>query len=307
MRLRFHRFDDVEAFLASARDFLAAREAEHNLLFGITSSIRAAPEVFADDPPQFGIVADDAGRTVAATLRTPPNNQVLSMADDLEAVDVIVDALDEELPGVLGPKEVAARFGERWMARHGTTGRVKTAERIFQLDRVVQPERPAAGRWRLVDQGDREIVARWIVAFVEEAHEEPANIADPEAVAQRWIDQVGRIGYVWEDEGEVVSFVGASGETPNGIRIGPVYTPPERRGRGYASSLTAAASQDQLDRGRRFCFLFTDLANPTSNKIYQAVGYRPVVDVDEWRFEGASQDEVRAAELAGTKRAVSGR
>ena len=206
------------------------------------------------------------------------------MVDELEAVDVIADALDGELPGVLGPKEVAARFAERWTARHGTAGRVKTAERIFQLDQVVQPERPAVGRWRLLGQGDRAILARWIVAFIEEAYGEPADIDDPEAVAQRWIDQVGRIGYVWEDDGEVVSFVGASGETPNGIRIGPVYTPPDRRGRGYASSLTAAASQDQLERGRRFCFLFTDLANPTSNKIYQAIGYRPVVDVDEWRF-----------------------
>lgn len=288
MGLRFHRIDDVEAFLAAAWDFLAAREAEHNLLFGITSSIRAAPDVFADDPPRFGIVTDAADRVVAATLRTPPLNQVLSMIDDLEAVDVIADALGDDLPGVLGPKEVAARFAERWDGRRGTTGRVKTAERIFQLDRVIAPERPAAGRWRLVEQGDRGVVARWVVAFVEEAHAEPAHIADPEAVAQRWIDQVGRIGYVWEDDGEVVSFVGASGETPNGIRIGPVYTPPERRGRGYASSLTASASQDQLDRGRRFCFLFTDLANPTSNRIYQAVGYRPVVDVDEWRFEGAS-------------------
>jgi predicted GNAT family acetyltransferase len=78
--------------------------------------------------------------------------------------------------------------------------------------------------------------------------------------------------------------VGAGGETPNGIRIGPVYTPPQRRSRGYATSLTAAASADQLGRGRRFVFLFTDLANPTSNKIYQAIGYRPVCDVDMYRF-----------------------
>ncbi len=68
------------------------------------------------------------------------------------------------------------------------------------------------------------------------------------------------------------------GETPNGIRIGPVYTPPADRGQGYASALVAAVSQAQLDAGRRFCFLYADLANPTSNKIYQAIGYRPVTD-----------------------------
>jgi predicted GNAT family acetyltransferase len=64
-----------------------------------------------------------------------------------------------------------------------------------------------------------------------------------------------------------------------------VYTPPQHRGRGYASALTAAASQDQLDRGHRYCFLFTDLSNPTSNKIYQSIGYEPVCDVDMYRFE----------------------
>ncbi len=78
---------------------------------------------------------------------------------------------------------------------------------------------------------------------------------------------------------------GAGGETPNGVRIGPVYTPPDLRGRGYATTLTAATTQDQLDRGRRFVTLFTDLANPTSNKIYQAIGYVAVRDVDVIGFE----------------------
>ena len=77
----------------------------------------------------------------------------------------------------------------------------------------------------------------------------------------------------------------ASGRTPHGIRIGAVYTPPEQRRRGYASAVTAAASQAQLDQGRRWCFLFTDLANPTSNRIYQAIGFRPIRDIIQIRFD----------------------
>ena len=77
---------------------------------------------------------------------------------------------------------------------------------------------------------------------------------------------------------------GVGGLTPHGIRVGPVYTPPEQRGRGYASNLVAEVSQLQLDAGRTFVFLFTDLANPTANKIYQAIGYEPVNDVDEYDF-----------------------
>jgi len=88
---------------------------------------------------------------------------------------------------------------------------------------------------------------------------------------------------VWEDN-TPVSMAGASGPTPNGIRVGAVYTPPERRRRGYASGLVAALSQEQLDAGKRFCFLYTDLANPTSNKIYQDIGYEAVSDVDEYHF-----------------------
>lgn len=81
-----------------------------------------------------------------------------------------------------------------------------------------------------------------------------------------------------------MSLVVTGPPTPTGTRVGPVYTPPPDRGRGFASALTAAASQDQLDAGRECCFLFTDLANPTSNTIYQAIGYEPVADVAHYRF-----------------------
>jgi uncharacterized protein len=285
MAFTVRQHGSVDDFLAAAGEFLAAREAEHNLIFGISSFVRKNPELLTEGPATFATVTDGEGRVVAATLRTPPHNQVLSWIDELEAVDALVDALRHEpLPGTLGPTEPAARFASRWTDATGQPARIEVAERIFRLTRVVPPSRPAEGSWRFVEAGDRDLIARWLVAFGAEAMREAPPIQDPVAVAERWIAQVGRIGYLWEAGGEAVSLVGASGETPHGIRIGPVYTPPERRGRGYASSLTAAASQDQLDRGRQFVFLFTDLANPTSNKIYQAIGYETVCDVDMYRF-----------------------
>jgi predicted GNAT family acetyltransferase len=285
MGIEVHRLNDVEAFLSRAGAFLEEREAEHNLLFGICASIRVTPELY-DGPPGFWVVTDGDSRVLAASLRTPPYNQVLSEVDDPAVPDALADALaDEPLPGVLGPSEAAARFVRRWTAITGTRARRLLAERIFSLDRVVPPARPAPGTWRLASAREREQVADWLVAFVTEAMPEDPPLPDPLGAADRWIAGIGRTLYLWEDDGAVVSLVGAGGETPHGIRIGPVYTPPEARGRGYATALTAAASQDQLDRGRRFCFLFTDLANPTSNRIYQEIGYRPVRDVDLYRFE----------------------
>ena len=275
----------VDEFVDSVGSFLEEREAENNLLFGICSMIRTAPQLFVDEPPAFASVVDRNGRVAAASLRTPPWNQVLSWVDDLDAVVALVDHLRRRnLPGMVGPKAAAARFAAAWTDATGQTARVQMAERIFRLERVIAPERPAAGAWRIVEARDRDLIARWLVAFHDEATPETPPIADPTGVADRLVNRVGRIGYVWEDGGDVVSLVGAGGETPHGIRIGPVYTPPDRRGRGYASALTAAASQDQLDRGRQFVFLFTDLANPTSNKIYQAIGYEAVCDVDQYRF-----------------------
>jgi hypothetical protein len=103
-------------------------------------------------------------------------------------------------------------------------------------------------------------------------------------MADRWLRRLGRTLYLWHDEGRPVSMAGAGGLTPHGIRVGPVYTPPDLRGRGYASNLVAGVSQAQLDAGRTFVFLFTDLGNPTANKIYQAIGYEPVIDMDEYEF-----------------------
>ena len=288
MALSVRRHAAVDVFLADAQDFLLRREAEHNLLFGICSAIRTTPQLFAEDPPRFHTVVDGSGICIAATLRTPPFNQVISQVADPGAADALADALaGEALPGVLAPPEVCGRFLARWHDLTGTTATLEVAERIFRLERVIPPSRPAPGSWRLAGPDDRSLVADWLVAFSAEALPEQAPIPNPLETADRWIAGTYRLLYLWEDGGRVVSLVGAGGETPNGIRIGPVYTPPEARNRGYASALTAAASADQLARGRRFCFLFTDLANPTSNKIYQAIGYEPVCDMDQYRFDPA--------------------
>ena len=275
------RHETTDAFLAHAGEFLGAREAEHNLILGLTSRLRVAPSLYGE--PAYFAVVEEGGRVVGATMRTPPHNLILSELDDLAAVGPLLEdarAVFGSLPGVVGPKEAVAKFAAAWPAE----ARLEIAQRAFRADHV-DPPAGVSGRMRDYEWSDRELAARWMDAFAEEALPEPPPGTSEEFVDRREEDPDGGVVF-WEDGGAVVSMAGFGGRTPNGTRIGPVYTPPELRGRGYASALTAAVTQRLLDRGLRFCFLFTDLANPTSNSIYQRIGYEPVSDFDSWSFSG---------------------
>ena len=280
--MQLARHADAESFLAAAGDFLAEREAEHNLILGLSSRLGEEPLLYGE-PPYFAVVEDD-GRIVGAAMRTPPHNLILSELDADEAVAVLAADAQEafgSLPGVVGPKQRAAQFANVWRAATGATPRLEIAQRVFAADHVDEP-RPASGAMRDYERGDRELAIRWMDEFVAEALPEAPPESSSDFVDRREEDPDGGL-VIWDDGGPV-SLAGFGGRTPNGIRVGPVYTPPDLRGRGYASALTAALTRRLLESGRRFCFLFTDLANPTSNSIYQRIGYRPVSDADLWSF-----------------------
>jgi predicted GNAT family acetyltransferase len=278
-----HRYEETAEFLRHAGEFLAAREAEHNLILGLSSRLKQDPLAFGQAP--YLAVVEDGERVVAAALRTPPHNLVLSEIDDPGALELLcADVLlaFSVLPGATGPTEEVARFADLWQEATGARGRRAIAERIFRAESV-EPPQGVAGRMRPYAESDRELALDWLEAFGTEALPDSDPGSSAGALEHRLADPEG--GYVLWEDGEPVCIAGFGGPTPNGIRIGPVYTPPELRGRGYGSALTAAVTQQLLDGGRRFCFLFTDLSNPTSNRIYQRIGYRPVSDVDLWAFD----------------------
>jgi predicted GNAT family acetyltransferase len=280
--LEVRRHGDADSFLADAGDFLLAREAEHNLILGLSGRLRIDPRIYGEAP--YFAVARKEGEVVAATMRTPPHNLILSEVDDEAALEPLAaDANDvfESLTGVVGPKAGVANMAQIWEKRTGQSAKLMLRQRTYCAEQATEPE-GVPGTMRPYEERDRELVLAWMDAFVEEALPE----APPEDSAH-WLERRAADPdsgtMIWE-EGEPVSMGGYGGLTPNGIRIGPIYTPPELRRRGYASALTAAMTRMLLDGGRRFCFLFTDLANPTSNSIYQRIGYRPVTDVDQWSF-----------------------
>jgi predicted GNAT family acetyltransferase len=276
------RASSVAGFLDLAGKFLEAREAEHNLIFGICSNIEADPAQFEGAPYLATVLHGD--RVVGAAIRTPPWRLVLSVMDHPGAAHRLVDDLaGEALPGVVGPSMSAEHFAEGWTRVTGAPSRITTHERAFQLRKVIPP-RPAPGKMVRAGPAHKDLLADWVRAFHEEAMRTGPQ-QDWQRMAERWIQGIGRTAWLWVDKGRVVSLTGVGGLTPHGIRVGPVYTPPEDRARGYASNLVAQVSQLQLDAGRQFVFLFTDLANPTSNKIYQDIGYEPVIDIDEYEFD----------------------
>ena len=276
------RASSAAAFLDLAGDFLAEREAEHNLIFGILSNYEADPSQYTEPPYLATVLHGD--KVVGAAIRTPPWRLVLSEMHHPGAVhQIATDLAGVRLPGVLGPSDAARHFVEAWAEMRLGTPRLARHERSFRLTQVISP-RPTSGQMRKAVEEDRAIVRAWAEAFHEEALPGGPD-ADYDAMANRWIRGLGRQAWLWWDEGRPVSMAGVGGLTPTGIRVGPVYTPPDERGHGYASNLVAEVSQAQLDAGREFVFLFTDLANPTSNRIYQQIGYEPVGDVDEWEFD----------------------
>jgi predicted GNAT family acetyltransferase len=277
------RHADATSFLDRAVDFLLAREAEHNLILGLSGRLQTEPRLYGEEP-YFASVRDGE-RVVGVTMRTPPHNLILSMIDDDGAIELLAGDAHEvfgSLPGVVGPKEPVARFARIWTERTGEPAEIGIQQRVYCAPQAILPE-GVSGSMRPYAEGDRDLVIAWMDAFVNEALPEPPP-EDAEGWLRRTLSNPDGGVVLWVDGDRPVSFSGYGGLTPNGIRVGPVYTPPELRRHGYASALTAELTQLLLDRGRRFCFLFTDLANPTSNSIYQQIGFRPVADYSVVRF-----------------------
>ena len=280
--------DDAAEFLAEAEPLLLADEARHNLILGIAGTIRDSPDLY---PVRSFWLVRDTGEVVAAALRTPPYNLILARPRSEEALAGLCEAVaGEELPGVVGTEPEVEMFGELWSRRTGVTARTNMRQGVYVLEQV-EPLPTVPGSFRVATKGDRELALRWWIAFGEEVlHEGGPGRERAEATLDHRLSSSSAGIVLWEVDGASVSLAGWGGPTPNGIRVGPVYTPPELRGRGYATALTAEVSHRLLDGrlfvgGRRFCFLYTDLANPTSNAIYERIGYERIAEAAEIVFD----------------------
>lgn len=281
--MQLNSFKEVEEFLSSAQGFLETHEAANSLMLGVAFRIRDHPERIQDTP--FLATVEDGDEVVLAAIMTPPYHMVLPFTpgDASQAVDLLVDHLLAEgcsLPGVLGPVDRAQSFARRWVDKTGARFQLTRRQRVHRLDKVLLPE-PEEGRLRLAREADLTLLAGWRQAFIEEALDGTEGRESRAAIEANIRD--GSL-FVW-DVGRPVSMALKTRPTRHGISVSLVYTPPEHRRRGFATACVAEMSRSLLAEGWRFCALYTDLSNPTSNHIYWQIGYRPVCDVDQYALE----------------------
>ncbi len=275
--MQLHRFDTIDKFWDKTQAYLLQYEAENNVLLGIAQTLRNNPDRYPD-PPYLAMVEID-GEIVATALRTPPHKLLLSKVSNLDALTLIVEDLRREiLPGVMGLVPEVEVFLQAWQQLTGQSYRLSIAMKIHQL-KAVRTVNTATGYLRLATENDRGLLGEWLPAFDAEIGFDLS--ADIDRLVSNRLRE--RHTYLWEDN-VPVSLAAGRKFSDTASRIGSVYTPPGYRRQGYATACVAALSQKLLDEGCDRCFLLTDLANPTSNHIYQEIGYVPVCDWHEYAF-----------------------
>ncbi len=275
MNLKLVLFANSRSFLEEVGEALYSRETINNLILGVSERLVRDPGSYTN--PFFAAVKDQVGNILLAAVMTPPHNMILAGGQDFDkGLPTLVDYLQKhqlELPGVIGPTHISDNFIDLWKRITNESGEIIMHQRVYELRAVRMPPLPE-GHFRVAFPEDSPHITEWLKAFSEEALGESFGSASTRAKA---LIADGKI-FVWEKEGELVSMAMKARPIAHSITISGVYTPPENRRNGYAMALVARLSQHLLDSGFQFINLFTDLENPTSNKIYQKIGYHPVCD-----------------------------
>ncbi|WP_306215166.1 GNAT family N-acetyltransferase [Actinoplanes sp. RD1] len=257
--------EDVDEFLAGAGDFLRARPVENTVLLTVADGVRRGAYPAG---ALFGWAAEGG-----AYLRTAPRPGLVSAMSPDSARDLVAALDGRELTGVIGPDDVVEVFTVEWQRRTRGHAQVRGRQRLYRLGSLKSPVPHPSGGARKAVPADRELLVGWIGNFYRDVgtvQPRPAQFFD-ETVSYGGI-------MLWEDAGRPVSMAAHTRLDAGMVRIHAVYTPVAHRARGYGGAITTAISQAARDAGAAEVVLFTDLANPTSNALYQRLGYVPLED-----------------------------
>jgi predicted GNAT family acetyltransferase len=283
----WHLTEDVDDFLARAGDFLHSRLAVHTTLLTVTEKLRTrGADAYGAEAPVFGRL-ERAGEVLATFHRIPGRGLSLaSLAPEhADTLAVRLTGLGHSLPRVSGDHEAATAFAEAWQRHTGAAPTLRDQLRLYRLGTLTPPEPLPAGRSRLVGEQDREQLMLWLREFARDVGEVVSINADSWA-GTRFADKHFTF---WETpDGAPVSMAGKTSMVAGQIRVDPVYTQAHLRGRGYAGAVTVEVSRAALAAGATEVVLFANPANPTSNALYQRIGYLPVTDFAVYDFSYAA-------------------
>ena len=270
--------EDAGAVLRTAGSFLASRPVHHNVVVSTLADLVDYPGV-----GRFWCASDRAG-VAGVAIQVPKGGRAELSLGRSGAIDALVDAMADDvpdLPGVIGEAGVASRFAGRWAERQRVPARPVEGGRLYRLGALVPPAR-VPGTPRPATVADADLVAEWAAGFAGGTGDHAGTVAN----ARNRL-AAGRV-WLWED-GEPGAMASAPPPAHGVARVGLVYTPPDRRRRGYAAAVTAALSRQLLDVEADTCILYTQLHNPTSNAVYQRLGYKAVGEVLIYAFDRPAQ------------------
>ena len=278
-------YNNLKLYLQDVEEYLLRNEVKNNLPIGILYSLLDDKEVEKND--LFLSRVTDNNKNILLAIMTPPQNLIIvgeNSDKTTEAIKALIEYLSDnaiDIPGIIGEKILTEKFTEQWFIMRESEVELFMAQRIFKLTKLNQVA-IATGKFRKVKLDDLEIIKDWYIKFSQESlskeveEEKARNHVEKAIEAERY--------YGWEKDGVLVSVASRARNTKNAIAVNFVYTPVEYRGNGYATSTVARLSQKLLDEGYKYCCLFTDLANPTSNSIYKKIGYEPIADYLVYNF-----------------------
>lgn len=288
------RFTDATGFARLVTPVLEPFEAENNLALGIISTLQADSSRFEN--PLLAVVHDRPAPRVdtiaAVVVRTPPFPVIVAYTKRAgepavvrASTQLLHDVYGADVTGFNVDTRIAEPYVSMWTAATGQDASVHMSMRIYRCA-YVNALPPVPGSARAAEAGDAELLRQFVAGFYRDALPGEYSAERVHSYVERMLsaDPAQQGMLLWQVNGEVVSMAAYSGPTPNGIRVNAVYTPPGHRRHGYASACVSELTRRLLSQGRAFCFLFTDLTNPTSNRIYQDIGYKPVSDHVYWKF-----------------------
>jgi len=273
--------NSVDDFLSEAETLLYKTEAENSLMLGLCESFKMDGQG-GKKINLFRVLFDD--QTIGVAVQTPPYNLILTSLKHNEVKQLAHYLFDKkfELPGVVGPAEDTTEFSKIWSQMSGNRHELGMEQGIYKAEKVIHPT--TAGFFRSAHSDEIDIVTDWLFQFSQESlpQREKFNLSFAKTWASKAISE--NTAFVWVVDSKPVSVAHTGRPTKNGISVRAVYTPKSCRKNGFGSAVVASLTEKMIQDGFKFCTLYTDLGNFTSNKIYQDVGYYEVLKSKHFIF-----------------------